>query len=327
VVVAATPGKANVPAVLSTLAKTGTAFLPEPWDTERLRRIPKSADVLILGMAQTASDVAASLLKYGHTGAITLLSRRGKRPRKRPPLDASSYTRADVTDAEKHAQFMDPDGALKPASRILGELRREARIAAAGGASWVPVMEKLRDLITDHWNSLPLGEKMRFFRHARTWYDVHRFRLPPQVEGRIEAAEGTGQVSFLSATILGVTPHGSRLDFHLRERGSLKAVNRSFDVAVNCTGLEDRLGQTNNPFLTALIARGFAAQHATGSGFDVDICGNAIDTKGHANRSLFIVGPLTYGAFADQQGSIFIVRRVLRVLPEIIREVLIRRVS
>lgn len=324
-VAAATPGEANVPAVLSSLSKTGTAFLPEPWDTDRLRRIPKTADVLILGMAQTASDVAANLLKYGHSGAITLLSRRGKRPRKRPALDANSYAHAGTAQPDRHAQFIGPDGALKPASRILQELRRQARIAAESGESWVPIMERLRDLITDHWNTLPLVEKKRFFRHGRTWYDVHRFRLPPQIEGRVEEAEGSGQVSFISATILEVAPHGSRLDFQLRKRGEKDAITRTFDVAINCTGLEDRLGRTDNPFLTALIARGYTAQHATGSGFDVDICGNSIDAKGHIHRSLFIVGPLTYGAFADQQGSILIVRRVLRVLPEIIREARQRR--
>jgi len=84
-VVAATPGVANIPKTFSSVSTSGSAFLPTPWDTDRLRQIPKSANVLILGMAQTASDVAASLLKYDHTGPITLLSRRGKRPRKRPP--------------------------------------------------------------------------------------------------------------------------------------------------------------------------------------------------------------------------------------------------
>jgi uncharacterized NAD(P)/FAD-binding protein YdhS len=322
--VAATPGLANIPPVLSALPKNGSAFLPDPWNTDRLRRIPKSADVLILGMAQTASDVTASLLKYGHTGPITLLSRRGKRPRRRPPLNANSYVRDSVPDAEKHAQFIGPDLTVKPPSRILQELRREAHIRADRGESWVPTMEKLSELISDHWHTLPMAEKMRFLRHGKTWYDVHRFRLPPQIESRIEAAQARGQVSFLSATILDAKPNGSRLNVSLRERAKRDVTTRTFDISVNCTGLEDRLGQTNNPFLHALIARGFAAHHPTGSGFDVDICGNAIDAKGHANQALFIVGPLTYGAFADQQGSIFILRRVLRVLPEILRKAVAR---
>ncbi len=319
-VVAATPGLANIPPVLSSLPRNGSAFLPDPWDTDRLRQIPKSAAVLILGMAQTASDVTASLLKYGHSGPITLLSRRGKRPRKRPPLDASSYVRENVPEAEKHAQFIGPDSTVKPASRILQELRREAHIRSDRGESWVPTMEKLGELISDHWHTLPLAEKMRFLRHGRTWYDVHRFRLPPQIENRLEAAEAQHQLSFLSATIVDAKPNGSRLEFSLRERGQKDVTFRTFDITVNCTGLEDRPGQTNNPFLRVLITRGFAAHHATGSGFDVNIRGNAIDAKGHTDQALFIVGPLTYGAFADQQGSKFIVRRVLRVIPEILRK-------
>jgi uncharacterized NAD(P)/FAD-binding protein YdhS len=320
-IVAATPGAASVPHVFSTLPKDSAAFVADPWDTDRLRRIPKSADVLVLGMAQTASDVAALLLKYGHRGPITLLSRRGIRPRKRPPLDDNSYDRADVPENQLHARFLDLDGAVRPASKILQELRREARKAAERNESWVPVMEMLRDLISDRWHTLPLAEKLRFLRHARTWYDVHRFRLPPQVETRLENAHASGQLGFLSASILDATPREGRLDIRLRERGQENVINRTFDVVVNCTGLEDRPGKTTNPFLNALIARGFATRHATGSGFDADVRGNAIDANGISNPSIFIVGPTTYGAFADQQGSIFIVRRILGILPEILKAI------
>lgn len=181
-------------------------------------------------------------------------------------------------------------------------------------------MEKLSELISDHWFDLPLAAKKRFLRHCRTWYDVHRFRLPPQVEGRIDDAQARGQLSFMSATLLDAKPNGAQINVSLRERGKQAVTTKTFDVTVNCTGLEDRLEHANNPFLRALLDRKFAAIHATGSGLDVDIHGHAIDAKGRPDTSLFIVGPLTYGAFADQQGSIFIVHRILRVLPKILRQ-------
>jgi uncharacterized NAD(P)/FAD-binding protein YdhS len=320
-IVAATPGMASVPSVLSSWPKDDAPFLPDPWDADRLSRIPKAANVLILGMAQTASDVAAVLLKYGHQGPITLLSRRGKRPRKRPPLPAPSDARDETPQTDLYAHFFGPDGAVKPASRILGHLRLEARAAEGHGQSWVPVMEKLRGFISDHWNALPLAEKRRFLRHGRTFYDIHRFRLPPQVESRIEKAEAAGQVRFMSASILDATSRGTGVDIVLRERGQTEATSRTFDVVVNCTGLEDRPAHTRNPFLKALLTRWYARQHATGCGFDVDDCNIAIDEKGCTKPALFIVGPLTYGAFADQQGSVFIVHRVLHIVPNILRQI------
>ena len=60
------------------------AFLGDPWDTARLREIPADARILLLGMAQTASDVIAVLLRSGHRGPIAAVSRRGLRTRRRP---------------------------------------------------------------------------------------------------------------------------------------------------------------------------------------------------------------------------------------------------
>jgi uncharacterized NAD(P)/FAD-binding protein YdhS len=321
VVVAAAPGRATMPAAFSAYSHDDVEFLPDPWDTDRVRRIPKSASVLLIGMAQTASDVAAILLKYGHTGPITLVSRRGIRPRARPPLNPNSYLRDEIPENEKHRQFLDQAGSLKSASTILQQLRREARVATDRSHSWLPAMEMLRDLITDHWYQFPLAEKRRFLRHGRTWYDVHRFRLPPQIETSIEKARERGQLRFISANIVDVISHRRHLEVRLRERGKADVTTVSYDVAVNCTGLENQPSRTNSPFLQSLITRGYAKQHGTELGFDVDVRGHAVDRNGDVNKSLFIVGPLTYGAFADQQGSVFIARRILGMIPKILEEV------
>jgi uncharacterized NAD(P)/FAD-binding protein YdhS len=182
-------------------------------------------------------------------------------------------------------------------------------------------MEKLSELIADHWHSLPIAAKKRFLRHGRTWYDVHRFRLPPQIETRIEAAESRGQIHFLSASILDAKPNGERLDISTRKRGTHEIETKSYDAVINCTGLEDRPEYTTNPFLRALVSQGLAVTHPTCSGFDVDFLSNAIDKTGRPNPDLFVVGPLTYGAFADQQGSVFIARRLMRIVPNILRQV------
>lgn len=317
-IVAATPGRAAVPSAFSGLLPDDPAFIPDPWDGARVRAIPPDANVLILGMSQTASDVAAILLKYGHRGALTMLSRRGLMPRKRPPDEAVATNPEGIPPSNVVAQFIGPDGAPKPLSQILRQLRRDAAEAAARGASWVPVMDKIKDTIVVAWSRLTLAQKMRFFRHARSWYDVHRFRLAPQIERRLEEARARNQLNCLAARVVDVSSRHGQVEIALRERGQTIDETRTFDVVINCTGLEARLAKTGNPFLQALLSRGYFTPHATGLGVDVDENCNPIDKTGQAIRDLFVVGPLAYGAFADQQGSVFIMRRMLGILPDII---------
>ena len=317
-IVAIMPGRAAVPSAFSEVSPDHPAFIADPWAGARLRAIPPDAKLLILGMSQTASDVAAVLLKYGHRGAITMLSRRGLMPRKRPPDAPVATTAEGVPTSTTVAEFTDPDGTPKPLSQILRRLRRDAAVAAERGESWVPVMDKIKDTIVVAWARSTLDQKMRFFRHARSWYDIHRFRLAPQIERRLEEARARSQLLCVAARVVGVTARDGQIEIALRRRGGGIDEIRTFDAVINCTGLETRLDRSGNPFLQALLARGFFTPHATGLGADVDGNSNAIDRTGQVVPNLFVVGPLTYGAFADQQGSVFIMRRLLAMLPNII---------
>ena len=87
---------------------------------------------------------------------------------------------------------------------------------------------------------------------------------------------------------------------------------------MNCTGPGMRPDRSTNPFVRALAARGFAAPHPAGMGFSVDDECRAIGAGGRADPHLRIVGPPTYGAFADQQGASFIALRLCRIMPDIV---------
>ncbi len=292
-------------------------FLADPWDAARLRGIPADARVLMLGMSQTASDAIAVLLRSGHEGPIAAVSRHGLRTRRRP--GAVSGFPPDLVDRVDRpvSLFAAAHGRHASVRSLLRTLRAEARQAEAAGDTWLEPFGDLRDSVWDLWPALPLAEKRRFLRHLRVWYDIHRFQLPPQVEARIAEAEEAGQVSFEAASCVSAAGEGGGLSVTLQSRGSGERRRQTFDAVVNCTGPGMRPDRSANPLVRTLAARGYAAPHPLGVGFDVDEECRAIGAGGRADPHLRIVGPLTYGAFADQQGASFIALRLYRIMPDI----------
>lgn len=292
-------------------------FLADPWDTARLREIPADARVLLLGMSQTASDAIAVLLRSGHRGPIAAVSRHGLRTRPRP--GAVSGFPPDLVDRVDRpvSLFAAAHGRQSSARGLLRTLRAEARRAEAAAGTWLEPFGDLRDSVWDLWPALPLVEKRRFLRHLRVWYDVHRFQLPPQIEARIAEAEAAGQVSFEAAACVSAAVEGGGLSVGLRRRGGGDVRREAFDAVVNCTGPDMRPERSANPLARALAERGYAAPHPLGVGFAVDHACRAIGAGGRADPHLRIVGPPTYGAFADQQGASFIALRLYRMMPGI----------
>ncbi len=294
-----------------------TGFVADPWDTARLREIPADARVLVLGMSQTASDAIAVLLRNGHSGPITAVARRGLRPRRKPAT--ASGPPPDIVERilRPVSLFTAAHGRQGTVRSLLHTLRAEVRRAEAAGGDWFGPFGDLRDSVWDVWPALPLAEKLRFLRHLRVWYDAHRFQLPPQVEARIAGAEAAGQLSFEAARCETAATDGSAISVALRRRGSGERRRERFGAVVNCTGPGLRPERSGNPFIASLVAQGYAAPHPAGIGFGVDDECRAIGAGGRPDPHLRIVGPLTYGAFADQQGAPFIALRLCAIMPGI----------
>ena len=292
-------------------------FVADPWDTARIRDIGPEARVLVLGMSQTASDAIAVLLKNGHAGPVTAVARRGLRPRRKPA--AAFGPLPDIADriVRPVSLFTEAHGRHRTVRGLLRALRSAVRRAEAAGGAWFEPFGDLRDSVWDVWPALPLAEKRRFLRHLRIWYDAHRFQLPPQIEEPIAEAEAAGQVSFEAAFCDSAERDGSTLAVTLRQRGSGERRRERFDAVVNCTGPGLRPDRSDNPFITDLVARGYAMPHPAGIGVSVDGECRAVGAGGRADPHLRIVGPPTYGAFADQQGAAFIVLRLCAIMPGI----------
>lgn len=166
-----------------------TGCYVDPWTPPADAGVERNATVLILGTGLTMVDYVLSLILAGRKGPIFALSPHGLLPRAHRSVQPMAMVRADV-----------PFGTS--ASRLLHWLRRLADQHAAQGGNWRGVVDGIRPFTQEIWQHLSIAARRSFLEHARAWWDVHRHRMAPEVETRINAASASGLLSVIAAKLL-----------------------------------------------------------------------------------------------------------------------------
>jgi len=305
------------------------SIIENPLEPSRLGDIDPLARVLVVGSGLTALDIVSTLVRAGrgafgsHRGGIVVTSRRGLRPRPQPPAVASGEGAEPPRPLDRIMgdvpAFLLPPAAPPTLRAWVRAVRERIREVEAGGDSWHKGFDELRDVVWRAWPLLPADQKRRFLRMLRTWYDVHRFRAPPQNDAIVRAAEARGAVEFRAARLRSVEAVAGQHTLRVRfaPRGGDDERVECFDAIVNCTGLDAAAGVRANPLLASLVADGALSVDETGIGFAVDARCRAIGVDGRANPALRVVGPPTAGTFGDPLGAMFIAAQVYRMLPDV----------
>lgn len=338
VILASGHTRARLPEPLRSTLPGHPGVITDPLARATLPPVPANARVLVLGSGLTAYDAASTILRAGHRGTIDIVSRRGLRPRpQRPPPAPGMPPLPPMLErtSMQPAPFILNAGHPPTVRSLLYALRAELRAQAVQGIAWDAAFDHLRDMVGQLWPQLALVEKRRFFRQLRPWYDVHRFRVPPQNSALVHAAEARGQVRFRAASIQGAasivpaagdtSPATGRSDQPLhqplriliRPRGSNAALPVDYDCIINCTGV-DAAPLDEAPLMAALLRRGLIQPDPSGVGLAVDRDCRAIGAEGQVSPRLRIIGPPTAGAQGDPLGSAFIALQVHRIVPGIL---------
>ena len=317
-VVATSNERPSIPASFAASVASHPGFHADPWDLAAIQRIPEDAKLLFIGTALTAADLIVTRLRLGHRGSITAMSRRGLRSTARPKTGGGISGPFWDRFVRETSLFVARHGRHRRLLDVIKALRADIREAETRGEPWQAPFDELRDSVWQVSPHLPLEEQRRFMRHLRPWYDVHRFRLPPQVETTLDDAVARGQLRYRAARILSASGNGQGIAVEYRERNSNAPQTATFHAVINCTGPEPRPDRTGNRFMQALVARGLARVHPVGIGFDVDDRCAAVGADGNSDPRLRVFGPLTIGQFGDPQGTPFILGHICRVMPEIV---------
>ena len=289
VVVATTHPPPTPPRALAEALGVHPRFVPDPTRPQALAAIRPDDDVLIVGNGLTSADVVASLTAAGHNGRILSVSRRGLRSRGHAP-----------SPQEPFGDFLTPPPIS--ARDLVKRVRNAIRAAEAVGLTWHAVIDQVRTQAATFWPDLPITERRRIVRHLRVFWDVHRFRIAPQVEQALDLAIENGRLDILAGTVRGAAIEGDRIRVTLKSKGATGTIEQLFDAVVVTTGPAHGGILASQGWLRDLRNAGHLRLDPTGLGIDCDTESRALDTRGQPNDSLLISGPLARGRFGELMG-------------------------
>lgn len=283
-------------------------FVPDSTSSDALSVIRADDRVLIIGNGLTAADVIASLRRNGHCGPITAVSRRGLRSRGHA-----------TTAQEPFGDFVaDPS---RTARTLLRRIRLALQQVLAEGRSWHAVFDALRAQGGDIWRALPVAERRRLVRHLRVYWDVHRFRVAPQIDAVIAQGLERGDIRVIGGLVKEISQHGETIIAQIRHRHTNHSETLNFDTCVVTTGPAHTSILKSQRWLAELAEGGHLQLDAVGLGLACDDQSRATDRDRNGNDTLFIAGPLARGTFGELMGlpqvnehAIFVADRVARRL-------------
>ncbi len=307
-VVATSHPPPSPPAAFASLSGDGR-YVADPTRPDALAGIGREDRVLIVGSGLTAADVIASLAERGHQGSITVFSRRGLRSRGHSP--EGFPPRGDFTS--------EPAVTVR---ELVRRVRAEVRAAEEEGQSWHPVFDALRAQGGHIWRALPPVERQRLLRHVKPFWDVHRFRIAPQVKAVADRLVEEGRLRFMTASLAHVSHSAPQspisVGLRLKHGGGIE--EQEFDAVVITTGPSHRSVMGQQPYLQSLNSLGLVQLDETGLGIACDVNARAVDLWGAPVPGLYVAGPLARGTFGELMGLPQVNEQAVLVGHEIRRE-------
>jgi uncharacterized NAD(P)/FAD-binding protein YdhS len=224
-------------------------------------------DVLLVGQGLTATDLILQLERSGHRGTIHAVSRHGLRSQVHKPV---SPHRIFQTDTELP----------KTVRGLVRRVRDEIRRAAAEGIDWRAVIDGLRPYSQRIWQTLSWDERARFLRFVRPFWEIHRHRLPPQIETVIERLVTEGRLKFYAGRLQVLEANKDGVQALLRRRGTIQHVSLQVAKVINCTGPRTDYSKYQHPLFIHLLARGLIDHDPLALGINALPTGDVLRYRG-----------------------------------------------
>jgi uncharacterized NAD(P)/FAD-binding protein YdhS len=306
VILALGPLRAGEPVTVPAELKESGVYVSDPWEVGALDEVRGDRSVLIVGSGLSMVDVALTLGKNGKGPRIRAVSRHGLVPRRHRP-GLTNLRRFHVPTET---------GTIEP---MLAAFFAQVSRVSRQGDDWRDVIDSMRPATPQLWKALTLDEKKRFLVEYQRFWDVHRFRMAPEVADRYEALVAGGRLETGAASIVSLESHGRGARVFLRTPGAHELDVTEVDRIIDCSGAGYDLRRQAPPVLAGLLAAGRARPDELGLGLDVADDGRLLDAEGVPSDRVFAVGALRKGVeweaigiteIRDHAGAI--ARRIVR---------------
>lgn len=282
-------------------------YVLDPWQWLSANTLPfeKLRKVLIVGSGLSAVDLALSVTERWPQVRVTLLSRRGRLP--------AAHARDAQLPADGLAELI-ADLQRRPE---LNRWTRLVREACAETDDWRSVVDGLRHATPRLWQALDTSDQRRFLRHLRSYWDMSRHRMPPQVARRVVELQADQRLEARAGRVLAVS--AGRHDRPVLNWTEGPAHDRPrtshFDLVLQAVGMDTDARATSHGLVRSLQQQGLATPDPLGLGLQVDADGRLAPTQ-----RIWTLGALCRGRDWESTAIPEIRQQARRIAVQLFRE-------
>jgi uncharacterized NAD(P)/FAD-binding protein YdhS len=265
-------------------------YVPNAWDEAAVLPARADAEVLIIGTGLTMVDAALTLSTGANGPRIRAVSRSGLVPK-------SHLT--GLTLVEK------PDLRLDGPPRIqhlMAAFSSEFARASQAGGGWRDAIDSLRLVTGEVWRELPTEDKQWFMTNLNRVWEVHRYRMAPEVGSRFDELLSAGRVTVSANRIGAIETAGSRARVSLVSEPGTEVAE--FDRVISACGAGTDVRRDAPAPIPGLIESGHLRPDDINLGLDVDRDGAAIERSGRRSDLFSTLGSLRRGVEWETIGMI-----------------------
>ena len=277
-------------------------YIDDPWAAAAACR--PGDTVIIVGTGLTMADVAtAATLACRGSVKIHAISRHGLLP---PTQTAFRHSPCHGDSAALLRE------ASTSARRLMRAVRRLARDTQDQGGDWREAVTFVRNIAPAIWQQMPMAERRRFLRHVRSYWDVHRHRLPQDTVSQLDQLRQEDRLTINAGRILSAVETGDKVRVTWRPRGAAGSFRAAglhglphaappvsstntqtllVDRVINCTGPDYNPRRSRDPLMRSLLSQRLASPDALNLGLRTRANGALIDSRGHDVEHLYYIGP------------------------------------
>ena len=253
----------------------------DAWSLDWMESLPTYVPrLLLIGTGLTMIDIALDIAEKRPDARILAISRHGLLPR--PHEDAPGEPPA--FNARKLL-------ARGPLHLRLRQFRAHVA-SAAGRGDWRAALQSVREVMPELWQATTPRHRRRFLRHLRTWWDVHRHRVPHWTNDRVEQLKRRSRLAIEPGRIVGTRRIKDGIIVSWRPRGGSRLREVLVDAVVNVTGPDSNPVRSGCPLVQSLLSDGLCRPDDLSLGWETDDRGRLVGADGRASEVLYYVGPL-----------------------------------
>lgn len=169
------------------------------------------------------------------------------------------------------------------------------------GLPWQAALYRVRKQGGVIWAALPQAERAKLVHRLRVWWDVHRFRIAPQVEAVLDDLAARGRLTIAAGSIRSARGGADGITLRWKPKGEEAREDR-VDAVILTTGPGHQDILNGSGFIAALARAGLVRPDPLRLGLDVTDGCLAVGQDGRALADMLIAGPLARAHVGELMG-------------------------